>query len=35
MQFDPSMIARLRNAQNVIVFTGAGVSQESGVNGYQ
>lgn len=31
MQFDPSMIARLRNAQNVIVFTGAGVSQESGI----
>lgn len=31
MQFDPVMIERLHRAQHVIVFTGAGVSQESGI----
>jgi len=31
MQFDTLMIARLRAARHVIVFTGAGVSQESGI----
>jgi NAD-dependent deacetylase len=31
MNFDPEMIERLRKAQHIAVFTGAGVSQESGI----
>ncbi len=31
MHFDPVMIQRIRQAQHVVVFTGAGVSQESGI----
>ena len=31
MQFDSELIKRLREAEHVVFFTGAGVSAESGV----
>src|SRR5690554_670104 len=31
MQFDPTLIETLRGANHIVVFTGAGVSQESGI----